>query len=587
MQSTLVIGNVAARNGGAVWTDAGLGQLTVRDQSTITNNSAYGNGAQQGGGGIYNQGSLVRVMDSEIRFNRAIGESGSGGGIFSLGETLTVRRSQVSGNQAALFGGGIAIAAGMAQLEQVTLGGPDTAANFAGLDGGGLHVDALEGTTIQIVASDVINNYAVRDGGGVWIGNGVVFSAEQGSRFQDNRAGSSVNGGGAIFNWQGQATIDNSQFFANAALGAGGLGGAILNVQGTLVITNSEFTFNNAQRGGGGIASVGGTLSVVDTRISSNLAQPGTGGGVFVANEGVAVFDGTQIAGNTAARGGGIATFDSRVVIKNDSSVLANRAESTSDLNAMGGGIFQQAGLVRVLDSSITDNEAIADGELEGPVNGGGIASLFGTLNTRRSSIVSNVAENGFGGGVFTSMAIATIHDTIVGGVGPSDGNRAQDGGGLYFGNGSQLSISGSTITQNVATQDGGGIFNDGNSTLEIAENTRVAENLAETGGGLYNAGQLLVLDSVFADNGAAVGGGISNQTAAIAVFDGTLIDGNAASLVGGGVHNAGIVRFQNLSEISNNIAADSGGGIYSEDFAITMLDDVTFFNNLPDDINV
>ena len=527
----------------------------------------------------------MRILDSDITMNSATGENGAGGGILSVGGILNVRRSQISGNQATVFGGGIEVIDGYAKLENSVLGEFGViGGNLSGLDGGGLHVSGVEGSTVEFDETEVRSNFAARDGGGAWIQANSLFIVHNSSNFRFNEAGSDVNGGGGIFNLGGTVMIDNSEFFQNSASGENSLGGAIHSLGGVVTATNnSSFVFNNAQRGGGGISILGGQLNLTESTVSNNFAEGGDGGGIYVAVDGEAILDNSLVSANTAMRGGGIGGFDANVVVKNDSGVVGNRAQLPAEGAGIGGGIYTQGGLLRILDSAITDNEALSFHP--GEALGGGIANLSGIVNLRNSAVISNGA-NGNGGGIHIMAGTASIQNTVFGGIGPSDGNFAIHGAGIYFDSLSLASIVGGRITQNVASIHGGGIFNHPTSNLQISEDTVIFRNTADVGGGIYNSGMMSMIYVIVSQNIAGTGGGLSNQPAAIAVIDTVDIDGNGASFVGGGVDNSGIVNFTNQVVVRNNVAVVTGGGVFTENIGLSIFNDVTFSNNIPDDTN-
>ena len=66
--------------------------------TTIDNNQAGGNDADQGGGGLYNDGGTIGVKGSQIDSNSATGTSGSGGGVLNNGGDLALAGSAVTSN---------------------------------------------------------------------------------------------------------------------------------------------------------------------------------------------------------------------------------------------------------------------------------------------------------------------------------------------------------------------------------------------------------------------------------------------------------------------------------------------------------
>src|SRR5439155_5256576 len=91
------------------------GTVEIRN-STISGNTASGNGSGSGGGMFIGSGGIVTVTNSTISGNLA-GVSGGGIGINSnSGATLTIIHSTISDNRASM-GGGIANSGSGAVLE--------------------------------------------------------------------------------------------------------------------------------------------------------------------------------------------------------------------------------------------------------------------------------------------------------------------------------------------------------------------------------------------------------------------------------------------------------------------------------------
>jgi len=121
------------------------------------------------------------------------------------------------------------------------------------------------------------------------------------------------------------------------------------------------------------------------------------------------------------------------------------------------------------------------------------------------------------GGVVFVQGALLQLSDSVV------RGGRANFGGGIYLQAGGDLTMSRSTVRDNVAgtpetfggggvTQRGGGIYNlEGNVTIRASA---IVDNLAVRGGGLSNKGGLMEVEnsSVLDNEAVSWGGGIENQ---------------------------------------------------------------------------
>ena len=137
----------------------------------------------------------------------------------------------------------------------------------------------------------------------------------------------------------------------------------------------------------------------------------------------------------------------------------------------LGGGIFNGEGSVSLADCAISGNSADDSGG--GVYNETGIASgrymfIRRCLITDNSALTGGAAQ---GGGIYNTGIVSVFDSTI-------SGNRAVYGGGVYSSY-YRTSISGSTITSNIATSIGGGIFGESvaGTSAEI-EDSIVAGNV-------------------------------------------------------------------------------------------------------------
>ncbi len=121
------------------------------------------------------------------------------------------------------------------------------------------------------------------------------------------------------------------------------------------------------------------------------------------------------------------------------------------------------------------------------------------------------------------------------------NGNRAEPygkGGAVYVEAGA-LTVSGCTISDSFAQYWGGGIH-------------------------IQQDAALALIDSTVSGNSAAYGGGIRIEPTynnSISTIDNATLQGNSATVNGGGMLNSGNVLVNNTT-VSENVAADSGGGI-------------------------
>jgi CSLREA domain-containing protein len=154
------------------------------------------------------------------------------------------------------------------------------------------------------------------------------------------------------------------------------------------------------------------------------------------------------------------------------------------------------------------------------------------------------------------------------------------DGGGVYAGPGSQLTILNSTFSNNKAispgnTGLGGGVDNHG--TVVINNSSFSANSADGSGGGLFNsAGTLSLANTTFSGNSSGYGGGLRNLSGSISVVNSTF-SGNNASSDGGAIYHYGGTLSVTGSTFSTN-AAGVGGAI--SNIANLSVANSTFFNN-------
>jgi len=129
------------------------------------------------------------------------------------------------------------------------------------------------------------------------------------------------------------------------------------------------------------------------------------------------------------------------------------------------------------------------------------------------STIVSNTATAGYGGGINENDAPVTLmrNSTVNGNTGGAGG------GGLdlldtFDNSPGALTVDNSAIVSNTAANDGGGVNNDTGSTLTMTNSTIAGNTAAGFGGGIltYSSTVALVNDTVAGNTSPNSGGGIS-----------------------------------------------------------------------------
>lgn len=593
-----ITANTAAAEGGGLWNGSGTMMI---DGAAISQNTASGAAADNGGGGIYNlNGGTLHIDNATISNNVANGMSGSGGGILNdIGSILIITDSQITGNTSNRAGGGIENNAGSVTLTDVTLNNNTTFTSPG--NGGGLHITGAG--TAMINDGTVNNNNAGAEGGGLWNGTGTMTI--NGTTISGNTASGAAadQGGGGIYNLNGGTlAIINAQITNNTATGTLGSGGGILNDVGSqLAVTDSEISGNTAVRAGGGIEDNSGTSTILLTNVNldnnSVTGPPGNGGGLHITGGGSATIIGGTVNGNTAALEGGGLWNGSGTMRITDTEIDGNTALGAAADDG-GGGIFNTSGTVELSNAMVSNNKATGTSgsgggllSLAGNIYmtatfdsnsanraGGAIEIIVGVLTINGATFTNNDVDGtagtpnpGNGGAIHITGTTAST--TIAGGI--FDGNRARrEGGALWNQTGCLMSVEDSTIRNNTAsgpdaTHGGGGIFNNG-GTLGVAFVTlhdNEANGTAGNGGAIHikSGTAELMLVTISGNTAAANGGGIYNN--ATLTVNAATITQNTAAANGGGVA-AGISGTLALGVFKNCIIADNSAVLGQDIFA-------------------
>ena len=409
-----VSNNLAAAEGGGLWNGGGTMRII---NASITGNIASGDAADQGGGGLFNNGGLMIVRDATIRDNVADGSSGSGGGILNVADgRLAVSDSVLSANRSNRAGGGIednSGGGGNLSVVNSTLDGNTTGlgpGDAAPGNGGAVHITGPGNS--QFVGVTLINNVAAAEGGGLWNGSGTMRVA--GSTLGGNVASGddADQGGGALFNAGGTLIVRGSTLVNNLADGTSGSGGGILSdVGGTLQVFDSTLSGNQSNRAGGGIednSGEGGGLLVQRTVFTNNntgvapaTAAPGNGGAVHITGAGDSAFAAVTLVGNVAAAEGGGLWNGSGTMTIGVSSFIDNAAFGNGD-DQGGGGIFNNGGAVTVAGRNVFINNSADPGRGDAVLSDGGIFdSRQTTFVGAGEAIVYLEASGNLSGGSF------------------------------------------------------------------------------------------------------------------------------------------------------------------------------------------
>ena len=400
-----------------------------------------------------------------------------------------------------------------------------------------------------------------------------------------------ADSGAALYLRQAGGTVERLTLEDNTATRGGGVyveGGqpvlSALTVQANDAITGAGVYLDNSFA----------TLRQSTLRVNGS-ATTLDGGGLFVVAGAGTVLSNT-VSSNQAVRGGGIGLLDSAALLQGNTirdNIAGQAAPPAGIVATLGGGVHIRGGAPTLTGNTITANQAVHPGAAYG--GGGYLASTAATLTA--NTVTDNLGQ--LGGGLYVTAATgATLQanlirsnqaitaggglylDAAASGVTTNTivSNRAVDGGGLYLAGSGGSALSANIVISNTADRNGGGLYLNG-SNADLQGNVVRANRTSQgRGGGLYATGGVATLTRNLFDANVAplAGGGLYLQQ------DGSTLNGDTVQANhagdGGGVYLDGPVagasqpapRLEQVT-VSNNIANNSGGGIFLLASAATL----------------
>ncbi|MEO0645606.1 MAG: hypothetical protein AAFZ17_05535 [Cyanobacteria bacterium J06650_10] len=434
--------------GGAIFVDGQnreQGKLTVTGKSLFQGNT--GKDTTLGGGAVYGQQANIDIEGAQFRENNITGRNDSAGGaIFSTAfGQLTVDDSQFTENfvEVDRYGTGEGGALASSNNTNVTI----TKGYFANNRVSGTAGAVRLNTGSHHISQTTFLKNTARFFGGATSFSGTEKTVVSDSLFQQNTAGSggALNIVGGTTEWKNKV-----RFIANTATkepvslakgdGGGGIirggthtfddvigdrnsafqDGGFLHIDGSdkktnVTIRNSKITRNSARRDGGG--------TDITARTTNNADQFST-----------ATFDNVLLKGNrvgdsgggSMVRGGASSTFKNTRFVEN---VAGTRANFSKGSFGQGGGFYSRGGRVVGKDIAVVSNRAVFGG-------GGIAASLTKRSGDRTLGIVDLVNAK-----IFKNESVAS------------------SAGGVLAGQGSEVSLTNTQLTENRAAGEGAAIL--------------------------------------------------------------------------------------------------------------------------------
>ncbi len=420
--------------------------------------------------------------------------------------------------------------------KNLTFEGPSSGSP-ATLDGTGLCTSAL---VVQSGESVTVRNLALANAGG----RGLYFSA------------STVELEGVTVDGAGAADVS---------------GGAVRGESGTLATSTCSFSNNMGDEGGAIYLADGVEWTDTGSTFTGNTSVR-SGGAVFGGSNHAISLSATQFDSNTAGLHGGA------IAASWYSSLRALEVVFTSNTAGESGGAvytYVVTGDLRFEDSTFTANEALTGW-------GGAIeVEWYSLLEVIRSTFDANRSANS-GGAVSQWYETSGIcQDSTF-----TNNDARSSGGAWYFnpyqGRADDLTVTGSTFTDNIAESWGGGLFGAWARDVVVEDSTFDTNTASGAGGGLavYVATDVSMQRNRFCGNEASYGAGAQVEWADADSISNTLFIDNHAERGGGLFRYASYAGTSEYNTFVGN-SADLRGGAYLDEWGASTLDNSAFFHNV------
>jgi len=396
--------------------------------------------------------------------------------------------------------------------------------------------------------------------------------------------GFNVDGKGStisIMKVDGNAAIEFVTDVGGAMKGGSAQNGAALYISGTVTLTNGTICDNEASYGAAAYITNGGSFVMNGGSLVRNSAE--NGAAVYV-NDGTFTFAGGVIGGKqedanvASSYGGAVYVSMSGNLEVNGGEISYNKAQSGGAVYVYGGNFNTSDGLFKNNEASRSGGAVYVDNgnvELSGGIfggdttyananvaeDGGAIYVASGTVNLTGAEIGGNKAS--FGAGVYVAGGeVIMVDGTIYHNLAENEDGTAYGGGAYVTGAASQFTISGGSISENVADK-GLGVYVAGGA-LTVAENGAIEHQSGENaiGAGVYlDSGMLTVSGGYIGDNGAKEGAGVYMTGGTFNMTGGEIATNGAVN--GTGVYAAGGTFNLSGGKVSSNNAEEGGAGVY------------------------
>ena len=521
---------------------------------------------------IAESGGSIASMDTDLRIRnctfRSNVVSNRGGAIIGEKNVIDLQSSVFENNSASVSGGAICLV----DVDEASLSGIQCSNNTSG-NGGCLQASRSTGLVIQ--RSVLTNNTVTENGGGVDVVDQRSFIIQE-VTWTNNVAGQR---GGAVSAESSNVTSQASAYRSNRATSGGGF----LIEYGSAESDRDTFVGNVASAGGGGIAALRTSIALRNSLMMQNSGHRGAGVDVLSSDTIIHNVSFAQNAAHTS-RGGGLACHTSNMTVT-DSQFDSNAAVNTGGAidanlcpNIIGRNLLirnnrcsQQGGGIGIIDGT---DFTLIDSVLHGNSAGtsGAVHNQNSTIHLIGCSIDSNIARSA-GGMVVVRNGEIVIEDSLV------TSNHAHSVAGAIYSE-SKLLARNVTFRNNSAVENGGALYGDGSSTSEISDSFIIDSRSRKGGAILVRGNSSITLDRTLVRNNMATqsGGGVYILDAATTVRN-TDFDENRA-LTGGSVFlEKNSTLHMTASSFKSDVAFLSGGSIAATSNSTVSIVETTFSN--------
>ncbi len=273
------------------------------------------------------------------------------------------------------------------------------------------------------------------------------------------------------------------------------------------------------------VVNEGVTVSLNDLTISHGLSEAGAG----INNSGFLTLNNCVVSDSLAqSMGGGIFNNVHGELTLNKSTVTRNEANRNAS-SSLGGGILNY-GRVTINDSNISSNRAKEGGGLYNAYNPGA-ASIISITNSTIDHNSASLFHGESGGGGILNAGVLTVSTSDISG----NGTVSNGGGLLVLPTSGNVTLTDTTIRENVASTGGGGISISPSTptTGQIKlDRVTISSNFGTDAGGIYNAGNLKLDNCTISSND---GKGITTATNSSTSINQSTITNNVGNSQGGG----------------------------------------------------